>query len=82
MVSIPVDADQPLVSNRICNELNLGISLDYGLMTSNDIRRAVHKIFNDKSYYERLDKYSKISKEHVGYINGANVIYDCLENRL
>ena len=56
MVSIPVDADQPLVSNRICNELNLGISLDYGLMTSNDIRRAVHKIFNDKSYYERLDK--------------------------
>lgn len=82
MVSIPVDADQPLVSNRICNELNLGISLDYGLMTSNDIRRAVHKIFNDKSYYERLDKYSKISKEHIGYINGANVIYDCLENRL
>jgi UDP:flavonoid glycosyltransferase YjiC (YdhE family) len=82
MVSIPVDADQPLVSNRVCNELNLGISLDYGLMTSNDIRRAVHKIFNDKSYYERLDKYSKMSKDHVGYINGANVIYDCLENRL
>jgi UDP:flavonoid glycosyltransferase YjiC (YdhE family) len=82
MVSIPVDADQPLVSHRICNELNLGISLDYTEMTSSDIRRAVHKIFNDKSYYERLDNYSKISKQHVGYVNGANVIYDCLENKI
>ena len=78
MICIPVDTDQPLVAYRVADELGLGISLDYTVMNANDICKAVQKIFSDKSFYERLDRFSKISKNNPGHLNGANLIIDYL----
>ena len=77
MVCIPIDADQPLVSHRV-TQLDIAVSLDFTKMTSNDIRRAVHKIFNDKSFYERIDHYAELSKKYNGYSNAAKLISELL----
>ena len=82
MVCIPVDTDQPLVAYRVTNELGLGISLDFTTMTEDDIADAVQKIFNDVSFYERIQRYSLISRHHMGYQNGAHLIIDYLNKKL
>ena len=82
MVCIPVDTDQPLVAYRVADELGMGISLDYAVMSPNDIYQAVHKVVNDKSYYERTDRFSKISNSYPGYLNGANLIIDLLNKQI
>ena len=79
VVCIPLVDDQPLVAYRVADELGLGIRLDFTRMDSNDVRKAIRKILNDKSYYERMDRYSKLSRNHVGYSNGAKLIIDHLK---
>jgi UDP:flavonoid glycosyltransferase YjiC (YdhE family) len=78
MICVPINADQPVVAYRVADELGLGVNFDFTKMTSNDIRQAVHKIFNDKSYYERIDHYAEISKKHNGYSNAAKLISELL----
>ena len=81
VVAIPLVDDQPLNAYRITDELGLGIRLDFTVMNSNDVRKALHKILNDKSYYHRMDLHSKLSRNHVGYLNGAKLIFEYLEKK-
>ena len=81
MICIPFGADQPLVAYRVADELGLGIRHDFIKMSSDDIRRSIHKIFNNKSYYERVDHYSKLSRNYIGHFNGAELIMNLLESK-
>jgi UDP:flavonoid glycosyltransferase YjiC (YdhE family) len=80
VVAIPLVDDQPLVAYRIADELGLGIRLDFTKMNSNDIRKAVHTILQDKSYYERMDMHSKLTRKHAGHLNGAKLVLEYLTN--
>ena len=77
MICIPIDADQPLVAHRI-TQLDIAISLDFTKMTSDDVRRTIHKIFNEKSYYEKINIYTDLSKKHNGYANASKLISDLI----
>jgi glucuronosyltransferase len=81
MICIPFGADQPLVAYRVADELGLGIRFDFTKLTSDAVRGAVHKIFSNKSYYERVDHYSKLSRNYIGHFNGAELIMDLLEGK-
>ena len=75
MVCIPLSEDQPLVAYRVADELGLGIRLDYTKMTINEIQFAIQRVLSDKSYKERIQLYSNLSKKHVGYQNGSKLIF-------
>ena len=78
MVCVPLFKDQTLVAYRIADELGLGVKVDYTSMKVEDIRRAMHKIFDDGNYYKRSDYYSKLSRDHPGFLNGAEIIQQFL----
>ena len=78
MVCLPIDIDQPLIAYKVADEMGLGVRLNYYMLNSNDLRFSIHKIFKNKSYYERVDRYSKISRKYLGYVNGSELIYDAL----
>ena len=82
MVSIPISADQPLVAYRICDELGIAIRLNLAIFSSEDVRNAMHKIFDDNQYYVRVNRLSKISHMYPGYLNGAKLIMELLEKNL
>jgi UDP:flavonoid glycosyltransferase YjiC (YdhE family) len=48
-------------------------------MNSNEIRSALHQILRDRSYYERADRFSKLSRKSIGYKNGARLVLDVLK---
>ena len=81
MICFPLTADQPLVAYRISDELGLGVRLDFTTMTTNDIGQSVCKVLNDRSFYERADRYSKLSRQYVGYSNGAQLINDFIKKK-
>ena len=81
MVCLPIDIDQPLIAYKIADEIGLGVRLDYYKLDSNDLRGAVHKILKNKSYYERIDRYSKMSRNYVGYKKGYELIYSVLDKK-
>ena len=68
------------MSYRVSDELGLGVRLDFTTMSSNDVRNAMHKVFNDNSYYERIKHYSDLSKKTSGHATAAKLIYDCLND--
>jgi len=74
MVCVPISSDQPLVAYRIADELGLGVRLDFVDMKSEQVRNASHRILSDKSYYIRAERFSKLSKEYKGSLNGAHLI--------
>ena len=49
-------------------------------MNSNDIRKAVHTILQERTYYERMDLHSKLSRKYVGHVNGAKLTLEYLQN--
>ncbi len=78
-MAIPLVEDQPLNGYRIADELGLGVRLDFTTMNTNDIRKAIHTVLHDKSYYERMDLHSKLSRKHVGHTKGAELILEYLQ---
>jgi UDP:flavonoid glycosyltransferase YjiC (YdhE family) len=80
MICVPVGADQPLVAYRVCDELGLGIRLDYRTMKSKDIYLAVQKILNDSSYRLRTQRYAQLSKMNKGAENARDLIMDYLNS--
>ena len=81
MLCIPIDADQPLVAYRACDELGVAVKLDLVSFNAEDVRKAMHKIFDDEQFFIRADRLSKISHLYPGYSNGAKLIMDLLEKK-
>lgn len=78
MVCIPLSEDQPLVAYRIADELGLGVRLDFTNIRAEKIRKAMHEILGDRSYYERSKRYSELSRKHNGYLNGSKLINELI----
>ena len=66
MVLIPIAADQPMVAERLSDDLGLGIRLNKNSLKPEQIRDSAHKILGDNSYYLRVQRYSDISKTYNG----------------
>lgn len=81
MICFPLTADQPLIAYRISDELGLGVRLDFSTMTTDDIGKSICKVLNDGSFYERADRYSKLSRQYIGYSNGAQLIADFFKKK-
>lgn len=81
MICVPYAVDQPLVAYRVADELGLGIRIKLKELSSELIRSSMHKIFNDMSYYERVDFYSKLSKSKKGHVEGARLILDFIRTK-
>ena len=79
MICIPVTADQPMVSNRIANELGLGIQYDYKTMKPEELRTGMHKVFSDNSFYEKMNYLSIISRKNNGHLNASKLLNGLLE---
>ena len=79
VICIPIQCDQPLVAHRLA-ELQLGICFNYKTLTSEKLRRAIHHIFEDNTYLERLVKFSALSRKCNGPIKSADLIIDLMQN--
>jgi UDP:flavonoid glycosyltransferase YjiC (YdhE family) len=74
--------DQPVVANRIADQLGCGIRLNWRLSTPTDIATAIKVIINDECYLERTLRMSVLSNRYNGGVRGANHIIKMInENR-
>lgn len=69
VVAMPILADQPRIAYRITDELGFGVRLAH--FETNFIKNAMYKVLTDKSFYERIIRYSKISRMYDGAKNSA-----------
>ena len=78
VICLPQFADQPIVSRRLCDQLNLGIRLDSfsSEFSSDQLKKAVLDVLNDKKYHENILKMAKIleSESNNGCVNATNLI--------
>ena len=74
MVLIPISDDQPLIAYRIADELGLAVRLELETFNEEDVHNAMHKIFDDKQYYVRVDRLSKISHEYPSWLQKRSQI--------
>lgn len=66
MICMPAGADQPLVAQRVTNELGLGVLNSIQTMDTNNLRADFHKILDDESIMERCYDYALLSHQHIG----------------
>ena len=81
IVGIPILADQPRVAYRVLDELGFGIRLSVYNLEPNMIRNAVYRVLNDKVYFERILRYSKISRKYDGTKNSVLYAIEHIESR-
>lgn len=79
MICLPLKADQPLVAYRVADELRLGIKLDSKTAKANQIRSAIHEMFKDQSYLEKVVEFSKYSRNYNGPVEAADLIENYLK---
>jgi UDP:flavonoid glycosyltransferase YjiC (YdhE family) len=72
-------SDQPLVAERIADELGCGIRLDSENLKPNELVSAIRKVLDDKSYLERTLRLAHISQKTNGALNGANYIIELID---
>jgi len=82
IVGIPILVDQPRVAYRVLDELGFGIRLSVQNLTAHSIRDAVYRVLKEKSYTERILRYSKISRKYDGVKNSANYSIEYIETYL
>lgn len=74
VVALPLNADQPAVASRLCNDLKLGVMLNKDSLNVEIVRRAVHEVLKNDLYKNNIIEYSKISAKYDGVKNGADLI--------
>ena len=80
VIGIPLEADQPSVAKRVCDELKFGIRLDPLNLDVNKIGNAIDLVLSDSSFKENISNMSRKSAKSNGSIDGAKIIRDFLEN--
>lgn len=78
MISIPLNADQPIVANRICDQLELGIRISPFDVTADLLAQTIYKILTDPKYKHKISQFSKISSKYNGSVTAANLVTDIL----
>ncbi len=67
LICIPLSGDQNFVAWRVADELGIGIRLckDNNL-TCDMVKSSIRKILGDKSYLEKMNVISQVSKKYAG----------------
>lgn len=78
MISIPIDIDQPMVAQRVCDQLELGIRFDPLKLNRYELAEAIHEILTRKKYIQRVMEFSKISQSLDGSREASNLILNFL----
>lgn len=81
VICIPIQGDQPFVAYRLADELNLGIRLDPLKLKPIELKNAIQKILADRSYVERMLKFSDISRKSTGNASSARLVLEFLESK-
>lgn len=81
MICIPIGADQPLISHRICNQLGFGVYIDFVNLNVDLLTKAINDVLLDRKCHESIIEYSKLSRKLDGKILGADVIIGYLNDR-
>jgi UDP:flavonoid glycosyltransferase YjiC (YdhE family) len=78
VICLPISTDQPFVAIRACDELNLGIKLDYKTVTVDQMRSSIIKLLSEDSYLKKMLEYSNLSNKSNGVRNGIKIVEDYL----
>jgi UDP:flavonoid glycosyltransferase YjiC (YdhE family) len=79
IIGLPLCVDQPMVAQRVCDELQLGIRLDHTQLDHCTLRRAMHRILSSHATYaQRVGQFSRISRNYNGAKLSAVVVDEFL----
>jgi MGT family glycosyltransferase len=78
IISIPLDADQPMVAKRVCDELSLGVRLDPNNLNVDEIGDVIEKVLSNEKYAKNMNEFSKISAKYNGVVEGTKIIMQML----
>ena len=78
MIAIPIEADQPMVARRVCDELSLGIRLNSLTITVDEISNAIDQMLSDEKYKKNIQKLSEVSSNYNGQVEGVKIISEYL----
>ncbi|CAF0942778.1 unnamed protein product [Brachionus calyciflorus] len=81
MICLPLKADQPLVAQRLAQELELGVKLEPFDFTSNELRNSLEKVLGNNEYQNRILELASISRKYNGGKNAAQELDDFLNDR-
>lgn len=81
MVCIPIDFDQPMIAELVCNKLSLGKCFHLLELKSDELARAVHEILTKpETYAQKSCEFSKALREYNGKAEAAKLIIEFLRN--
>jgi MGT family glycosyltransferase len=78
VVCIPLEADQPMVAKRICDDLELGKRLDAKVMSVNGLVEALNEVLTNEKYKVNMVEMSKVSAKYNGLVEGRKIIENYL----
>lgn len=81
IICIPLNADQPMVAKRVCDELKVGINLNPLKLTPELIEQSIRKVLNDSTYKQNMIEISNISKRYTGSISAAKLVMQILNQK-
>lgn len=74
LVCVPLQADQPVVAKRVCDQLRLGVRLNPLKMSPDDVVKAVLEVINNHEYKDNIVDLSKVSKRYNGAATAASLV--------
>ena len=80
VICLPIKCDQPLVADRLADDLDLGIKFDPLKMNANDLKSAIEKILTDQSYLNRVLNLTKVSRSYNGNVLSADLVEQFIHN--
>jgi UDP:flavonoid glycosyltransferase YjiC (YdhE family) len=80
VICIPLNADQPAVSSRLCHELQFGRKFDPESFSSQELKNAVYDVLSNKSYLQRIIEFSKLCEKYNGTETASQHIIEHLNN--
>lgn len=78
MVAIPLEADQPMVARRVCDDLFLGIRLNPIMLDSDQIADSIDRVLSNEKYMRNIKELSVISAKYNGPAEGAKLVFEQL----
>jgi MGT family glycosyltransferase len=78
IIAVPIEADQPLVARRVCEELSAGIRINMSNLQSDEIADAIDKVLSDEKYAKNMKDLSLASAKYNGIAEGSKIVLDIL----
>ena len=74
MICSPVSVDQPLVANRVVNELGMGVLLNIHDFKVEDLTNSFHTIYTDDRFHKKAYEYAQVSQKYNGNQRATEII--------